>query len=60
MHEGECILLDDYVEEMKESLDEDDYRDEEELYEKARSEFIDSSKFDPSSTYKSTVISLEN
>ena len=60
VHEGECILLDDYVEGMKQSLDEDDYRDEEDLYEKARSEFIDSSEFDPSSTYVSTVISLES
>ena len=58
VYDGETILLEDYVEAMAEDYDEDEY-DEEELFESAREEFTDADHFDPSSTYVSTVISLE-
>ena len=58
MYDGETILLEDYAEAMSEDYDEDEY-DEEELYESAREEFTDADHFDPSSTYVSTIISLE-
>lgn len=58
VYDGETILLEDYVEAMAEDYDEDEY-DEEELFESAREEFTDADHFDPSSTYVSTIISLE-
>lgn len=60
VYDGETVLLEDYVEAMAEDYDEDeDEYDEEDLYESAREEFTDADHFDPSSTYVSTVISLE-
>ena len=58
VYDGETVLLEDYVEAMAEDYDEDEY-DEEELFESAREEFTDADHFDPSSTYVSTIISLE-
>ena len=58
VYDGETVLLEDYVEAMAEDYDEDEY-DEEELFESAREEFTDADHFDPTSTYVSTMISIE-
>lgn len=62
VHNGQVMLLDDYVDLMSE--DEEREEDYEEDYEdrsaEAREDFVDADQFNPSDTAVSTVISLDN
>ena len=61
VHNGQVMLLDDYVDLMSEDEGHEEYYEEhyEDRSAEAREDFVDADNFDPSSTLVSTVISLD-